>query len=384
MTAPRPGLWADYYAPEFVVRVDGEVLDPTTKGDILQVGVVLDQQQPASFSLTISDWDDGHLTFKYSSTTVFDPGRQITIDLGYAGRLVRVMSGVVTSLSPNFPQSGTPVLTVGGQDRMRTMAQRQPQPGDRKVYKQKTDGQIAEEIADRWKMRADVDRTGPVHPVVWQKNQSDAVFLMERAKRIDFEFYVALDGGEEVLYFRPRKDGRDAGRITVYAFEWGRTLISFAPRLSTTGQVASVTVRGWDPKTKKPIVYTARSSDLPSTAGGARSGPATADKQTAEVIVDSPVLTKEEARRLAVSRLMERAHAFTTATAQIIGQPDLRPGDNVDIGGVGSRFNGRYQIKKVTHSLGSAGFTTSLELERGGQGTAGKPVKPAQRERTTR
>src|SRR6185312_13732860 len=27
MTAPRPGLWADYYAPEYVVRVDGDVLD---------------------------------------------------------------------------------------------------------------------------------------------------------------------------------------------------------------------------------------------------------------------------------------------------------------------------------------------------------------------
>ena len=32
---------------------------------------------------------------------------------------------------------------------------------------------------------------------------------MERAKRIDFEFYIVLDKiGEETLYFRPRKDGR--------------------------------------------------------------------------------------------------------------------------------------------------------------------------------
>ena len=384
MTAPRPGLWADYYAPEYVVRVDGDVLDPTTKGDILSIGVVLDQQQPASFTLTVNDWDDAHLAFKYSSTTVFDPGRQVTIDLGYAGRLERVVSGVVTSLSPNFPQSGSPVLTVGGQDRMRTMAQRQPGKSDRKVYKNVTDGQIAEEIASRWNMKTDIDRSGPVHPVVWQKNQNDAAFLMERAKRIDFEFYIALDGGEETLYFRPRKDGRDAGPITVYSFEWGRNLISFQPRLSTTGQVASVTVRGWDRKTKKPIVYTARSTDLPSSAGGSRSGPATADTRTAEVIVDSPVLTSEEARRLAISRLMERANAFTTATAQIVGQPDLRPGDNVDIAAVGTRFSGRYQIRKVTHALGATGFTTTLELERGGQGTTGKAPKPAQREGTTR
>ena len=369
----RPGLWRDYYAPDYLVRVDDVVLDPTTKGDILQVTVTLDQQQPGSFSLNISDWDDGALTFKYSSTTKFDPGRVVSIDLGYAGRLVRVMTGVVDSLSPNFPSAGAPTVTVGGTDKMRRMANRQPAPEDRKVYLDKTDGEIAAEVAARWSMRTDIDRDGPRHPVVVQKNQDDATFLMERAKRIDFEFCVTTDkgSGEEVLYFRPRKDGRDATPITVHAFEWGRNLISFAPRLSTAGQVKSVTVRGWDPAAKKPIVYTARSTDLPSSAGGARSGPAAADAQTAEVVVDSPVLTLEEARRLAVSRLMERANAFTTGTAQVIGQPDLRPGDNVDIAAVGPRFAGRYQIKKVTHTLGSAGFSTALELDRGGQGTAG-------------
>ena len=31
--------------PEYVVRVDGAVRDPTTKGDILSISVVLDQQQ---------------------------------------------------------------------------------------------------------------------------------------------------------------------------------------------------------------------------------------------------------------------------------------------------------------------------------------------------
>jgi len=367
MTAPggpgstlRPGLWDDYYAPDFVVRVDGEVLDPTTKGDVLQIGVVLDEAQPASFNLTVSDWDDGMLAFKYSSTTTFDPGRVVSIDLGYASKLVRV---------------------VTGQDRMRQMANRQPGVGDRKLYRNKTDGEIAQEIAARWNMRADAAGTGPRHALVVQKNQDDATFLMERAKRIDFEFFIALDErtGDEVLYFRPRKDGRDAVPIRVYEFEWGRNLISFSPRLTTTHQVSEVTVRGWDPRAKKPIVYTARSSDLPG--GGRRSGPATADKRAVEVIVDSPVLSLEEARRLATSRLMERANKFTCGTAKVIGLPDLHPGDNVDVTKVGPRFAGRYHVTKVTHSLGDSGFTTSLELDRRDEGTAAKPSRSASKTR---
>jgi phage protein D len=385
MTAPgqeastlRPGLWDDYYAPEFLVRVGGQLLDPSTKGDILQITVTLDEKQPAAFNLSISDWDDGRLTFKYSSTSVFDPGRQVTIDLGYASKLMRVCTGAITSLSPQFPESGTPTLTVGGQDRMRLMANRQPGPADHKLYRNKTDGEIAAEVAARWSMRADVDRSGPRHPRVVQKNQDDATFLMERAKRIDFEFFILVEErtGEEVLHFCPRRDGRDAAPLRVYQFEWTKNLISFSPRLTTTQQVREVTVRGWDPGAKKPIVYTARSSDLPANARGPRNGPESADRRAVEVIVDKPILSLEEARRLATSRLMERANQFISGTAKVIGLPDLRPNDNVDIAGVGSRFSGRYHVTKVTHTLGGSGFTTGLELDRPLAGTVTESAPP--------
>src|SRR6185437_14880915 len=143
--------------------------------------------------------------------------------------------------------------------------------------------------------------------------QDDALFLMERAKRIDFEFFLEIDGSsrEEVLHFTPRRDGRDARSLTVYRFEWGVNLTSFTPRLSTTGQFSEVTVRGWDPRTKQPIVYTARASDLPACAAGGRSGTAKADSKARKFIYDAPVLSLEEARRLATSLLMERANVYT-------------------------------------------------------------------------
>jgi phage protein D len=364
-----PGIWEDYYAPEFVVRVDNRVVDPTTKGDVLQIGVTLDEENPAFFNLNISDWDDVKLTFKYSSTSTFNPGKPVTIDLGYANRLQRVVTGVITSLSPRFPESGPPTLTVGGQDLMRTMANRHPGDGDRKHYENKTDADIAREIAQRWGMRSDIKQSAPVHPLVVQK-QEDAVFLMERAKRIDYEFFIGLDEdtGEEVFSFIPRRDGRDARALQVRQFTWGENLMSFTPRLSSTGQVAEVTVKGWDPRTKKGIEYTARARDLPSSAPPDRSGPAKADSRTRNIVYDSPVASVEEAQRLAISMLMERANCYTKGTAQIIGLPDLRPGDTVNIGGVGCRFNGQYHVKKVVHSLGASGFTTTFDVERPAEG----------------
>ena len=163
----------------------------------------------------------------------------------------------------------------------------------------------------------------------------------------------------------------------MYEFEWGRNLINFNPRLTSTNQVSAVTVRGWDPQAKKPIVYTARSSDLPRSAAGPRSGPAAADRSAVEVIVDKPILSLEEARRLATSRLMERANQFTSGSAQVIGLPDLRPNDNVDITNVGPRFSGRYHVTKVTHTLGVNGFTTAIEVDRPVAGPATQAQRTA-------
>lgn len=367
-----PGLWADYYAPEFVVQVDGRVVDRTTKGDVLQISVTLDEKNPASFSLTISDWDDVDLKFKYSSTRTFNPGRPVTIDLGYANRLQRVVTGLITSLSPRFPESGSPTLTVGGQDVMRTMADRQPDDGERKLYLDKTDAEIAQEIASRWRMRPNIAPSAPRHPRVVQR-QEDALFLMERAKRIDYEFFIDLDGatGEQVLTFLPRRDGRDGRPLEPLRFTWGVNLMSFTPHLSATGQVSEVTVRGWDARTKQPIVYTARSRDLPSSAAAGRSGPDKADRRTKKIVYDSPVLSLEEARQLAVSLLMERANAFTKGSAQVVGQPDLRPNDTVVIDGVGCRFNGRYHVSKVVHNFGAGGFTTTIDVDRPVEGDCG-------------
>ena len=48
---PRsPGCPTRYYAPEFVVEVEGEALDPASKGDVLELKVEMDLEgaRPAS------------------------------------------------------------------------------------------------------------------------------------------------------------------------------------------------------------------------------------------------------------------------------------------------------------------------------------------------
>ena len=81
-------------------------------------------------------------------------------------------------------------------------------------------------------------------------------------------------------------------------------------------------------------------------------------------MVDAPVLTEQEAQVLAIALLTRRAYEFITGQGQVIGLPDLRPGDTVELRNLGTRFSGEYYVKKVEHVLGANGYLTNFEVRK--------------------
>ena len=360
----------DYYAPNFRVEVEGRELDPGVKGDVLDVKVTMDKDNLTSFDLTINNWDDNTLSFKYSDTAVFDVGNRVHIRMGYADKLLFMAYGVITTLTPNFPDSGPSTLGVTGVDAMVRLRDRKPGPKEKKLWLNSSDADVVRDVADRNKLQAKVSDTGLKYREIIQKDQDDAKFVVERAKRIDHDCFIRIDpdNGLDTLYFQKPSDARDGRPQRTYVFEWGKSLISFSPKLSIGRQVSKVTVRGWDPRTKSAISYTAGPEDLPgANAEPGESGPDLAksrlnDKQ--DFVVDQTVASLAEARNLAIARLRERAYGFFTGSGHVIGLPDLRPGDNVELQKLGKRFSGLFYVIKVEHSIGSNGYTTHFDVRR--------------------
>jgi phage protein D len=358
------------YAPRARVEVQETELAATSLADLLSVSVDLEIDNLAGFTLTFNNWDATNLKFKYSDNSLFDVGHTIHVQLGYADRVVSMVRGIITSLTPRFPEAGPPTIGVGGQDSMILLRGRKPSGAEQRKFTQKRDGEIAETIARRNGLTPKVDKTTDRNAEVYQRDLDELDFLMERAKRIDFDCYIANDpnGGKDELHFERPTDGREAQKgARVYQFEWGRNLINFNPQLTIARQVAQVTVRGWDPATKSVILGHADYKSLPANKGKGTSGPELVanrlrDKQ--DIVVDRPVHSKSEADELAVSILRHRAYDFVTGTGQCIGQPEMRPGDNLVLSGLGQRFDGEYFIKKTSHNFSSSGYLTDFEVRR--------------------
>jgi phage protein D len=378
-----------FYVPRFEVSVGGEKLQSNVVDDILQVTYKDSINDIDSFSIEINNWDADKRQFKFAPPQqgyegVFDPGKKIEIKMGYYKNLRRMMRGVITGLQPNFPESGASTLSVTGLNELHLY--RTEQHTYSWINQQKTDTDIAKDLCGRPVKKGQpglglaID-TNPSpdeqpFPIVYMKTQYDIVFLLELARRNGYEMYLEDEAATPTLFFG-LTDNPDA---PTYQLEWGKSLISFRPTLTTAAQVGNVEVWGWDRTANKPITgkYSLQQlwkDDKKSQSEIARLNQiAKAYANRTEVVTDKPVFKKSDADDLAQSILRNKNNRMIVASGATVGLPDLRSGCAIQILGLGipasnsgastqgasCDFNGEYFVEESTHTIGGSGYRTEF------------------------
>jgi phage protein D len=263
--------------------------------------------------------------------------------------------GEVTSLEPEFPEGEARAMKVHGYDLLHRFRRGRK---TRSFVKMK-DSDIASQIARELNLRTQVDDTQVTHEYVLQNNQTDIDFLLERARRIRYEVVIE----DKTLRFR--KAANDKGQVV--SLEYGFTLRSFYPRLSTMQQVSEVVVQGWDPKTKKAIAGRARQGDELSKMNGSKLGFAISEQaffKSETVIVDKPIYSEGEALQIAKGKFNDMTVAFITGEGLATGNTDIQAGQVIELKKLGKRFSGLYYVTSATHMVDQTGYTTKFTVQR--------------------
>ena len=369
---------ATYFAPDFKVRVKGRELAADIAKSVLDLTVVNEPDTLDHFSLTLANPYPKMRWTHTRDADLFLPGSSVRIEMGYVDDVHKLFDGEITSLSPSFPESGTPTLRIEGHTRLHWL---QGTPTTR-TFQKMTDREIAEQIgrelgkSHRTSLEVAADDTPEKHDYVIQYNQTDLAFLFERAQRLGFELLV----DDKKLYFRNVANQKEK----VCTFVWGRTteapdknkeifpLRSFFPTMNTLRQISRVTVRGYDPKSMKEIVGTAGADAAGTKMGGSELGSdASADAlgvRKEEIQVTNPIASQAEADQLAKAIYRDRALEFLTGNGATIGLPQLTAGCVIGVEGLGQRFDGKYYITQATHSISSTGYTTSFAVRKNSEG----------------
>jgi phage protein D len=348
-------LLPDVYVPTFAMSVDNVPLNTLVAKSILEISVTEHLNPPSQFSFSLND---PKLDFIKKEGGLFTEGKRVEISLGFVGNTRRMMVGRISALTASFPSSGPATLQVEGFDLVhsltrgtiyRTFGGPDPNSGI-------PDSQIVTEIAGEASLTPSVDTTPARTAPRVQNNKTNFAFLEELARENSFYFWVSGD----TLNFK-----REPPRAQTIALERGKTLISFSPRLSTTGQVNAVEVRGWDPIQKQPISARVQRSGA-AAAALAPSGQQQVAKGTgglSERVIQEPhVRTTAEAQTIAENTLNELTQSLISGNGTSAGPPDLAVGSILELSGIG-RFNGSYVVEQVTHSVGGSGYQTSFQVK---------------------
>jgi phage protein D len=198
---------------------------------------------------------------------------------------------------------------------------------------------------------------------VLMNNQYDIVFLLERARKHDYEVVLRDDDTGRYLFFGPSDTKRV---VPTYRLSWGQTLSSFRPTLTTAKQISEVVVRGWDRRANKAIEESAKWTDLVKDENEKKrlTQLAQAFGNRKEIITDRPVHTAAEAKELAQKILKNQLSGMVQGSGATVGLPDLRAGRKVVIDKLGPKFDGEYFITKSTHTINDSGYRTQFEARR--------------------
>ncbi|HYH66664.1 MAG TPA: hypothetical protein VD866_18355, partial [Urbifossiella sp.] len=334
-----------FYVPAFEVRLrparggPAGKLPPAVVRDVTQVTYKDNVNEIDGFELTVNNWDATARDFKYTGrarpgrggdaehAAAFDPGQELELYMGYAGKLTLMMTGQITTQEPTFPAAGAPTLAVRGLNVLHQLRRKQftdywPKAGAAGIR----DSEVARDIgtltdkdakdkkdAKRFPVPVRIDPEAlakePYQHHVFQQNAYDIVFLMGLARRRGYVVFVEEAPGPNgeptrQLYFGPSTGRTPAPRDVTFRLEWGKTLTEFKPTLTTAKQVGSVVVRGWDRKTKKAIEVTVTLKDagINRDLGDIEA----AFKERQEVVADPPVYTEAEAKARGIDILKNR------------------------------------------------------------------------------
>ncbi len=333
---------------QFYVKIDGKKATEEFMHDLVEVRVESSLHLPDIATLTLHDarlhWVD------FASLA---PGKTVEIAAKAGQGETPLFDGEIIELEPDFGPKAHNFI-VRAFDRMHRLGRGRFV----RSYLNVTDEDLVRKIAQEVGLQVKMESTSQVYAYVLQNNQTNLEFLRGRAAALGYALYVK----GKTLYCEPPRASGQATKL-----EWGVTLATFQPRLTTVMQVDDVVVRGWDPATKQEIVGQAKRGNGTPKVGESKSGGEVAHdayKLAAQgLVTDRPMRVQATADRLAQAVADRTAGGFIEAEGGCGGNPAIVAGASIEVSAVGDRFSGTYLVTNAVHLFSAqSGYTSQFSV----------------------
>lgn len=284
--------------------------------------------------------------------TTVSAGEDLTIELGHEGNVTQVFTGILADIEPKI--STTVFVGSSGADSMIKTRINQ-------TYQNQSAGQIVSDLAGQAGVDTDVIENGINFPFYVVDDRKHLLqHAVELAAKSGLDLYFTPENKLVMKQFQ--KSSAD------HTFTYGEDIIDLQI-LNTMPLTGQVMVAGESPVSAQGNdAWHWFAKDSGSFQGSAGQG-------NTLLIQDPGIRTKDAADTYAAGKLDLMMRAATQGRIVILGNPDVKLGDAVEIEGVPTgSLNGLFQVRRVKHRLSKdRGFITTVDFiaATGGEGALG-------------
>jgi Rhs element Vgr protein len=328
-----------------IILIDGVAIDD----DILvrRIETIKHVNRIPYAILTILDGSVAEETFAVSEAATFVPGKKIEIRIGYHDTDASVFKGVIVKQAVQVTRSRECRLVVTCCDAAfaMTMARKRSQ------FAAKSDGAVLAELIGSYGLTADVAALGGAHEQMVQYGASDWDYLLCRAEANGA--LVIVDGG--AVSVRPPAFAKPA-----LSFSFGLSLIDVDIEMDARSQCAGVAAQTWDPSAQA----------VDKSAGAERTWAGQGNISGAELakvfgsvsceFQSAGLPTGDGLKAWADAGLLKSRLSRMRGRATVIGNAGLKPGQMLDLAGLGDRFDGAAFVSGVQQTLEAGLWKTEV------------------------
>lgn len=329
------------------ILVDGN--DISGQLHLLSVAVEKELNRIPKAVLHFQDGEASQANFALSSADSFIPGKEIDIQLGYRSQNTSVFKGIVIKHSIKVRKNGS-VLIVECRDKAVRMTGVQKN----RYHTDKKDSDIIEELIGTYGLQHNVTATQPDLKEVVQYNATDWDFILCRAEA-NGQLVVVEDGALTIA-------APNLSANPTLTLGFGSTLLELDAEIDARWQSDGLKASSWNATDQELLEADAQEPTTPSSGNLTPANLAT-------VIDDGPLqlrhagkLSQPELQTWADAHLLRHRLARIRGRARCQGFSGIKPGQIIELSGVGARFLGKVYVSGVRHLFAEGNWETDVQL----------------------
>lgn len=322
----------------------------TKQYQVLSIVVNKEVNRVASATLIILDGEPAKQSFEISSKPEFEPGKKLEIKCGYRSDTETIFKGIVIKHGIKVRKKNS-VLVVECKDE----AVKMTVSCKSKYFTETKDSDVMEELIDGHGLDKEVEATSVSHKQLVQYNSTDWDFMLCRC---DVNGLLCIPDDGKIKIGKP--DFSAGSSLTI---QYGATVHDLDAEIDARLQYKSVKGTMWDYSGQELL------SDVEAEDPGVPDAGNLAADTLADVIGEdefrlyhSGKIEEPELQALVNAKMMKNRLAKIRGRVRIDGTAQVKPGELIELKGVGERFEGKLFVTGIRQEIEKGDWQTVIQF----------------------